>query len=159
MPKLNLDAIDRRILEALQRNGRLTNVELAKESGLSQSPCLRRIKILEDKGIIEGYRAVLNRERVGLGVTVFVSINLQFHSDKDAAVFTDATVKLPEVIACHNVSGETDFLLEVVAQDLRTYSELVLTKLLALPGIKDIRSNFSMKTVKSPAPLPLDHIE
>jgi Lrp/AsnC family transcriptional regulator, leucine-responsive regulatory protein len=159
MPISVLDPIDKRILEALQRDGRLTNVELAQESGLSPSPCLRRMKILEKNGVIEGYRAVLDRGRVGLGVTVFVGINLQRHSDEDADAFTAAILEMPEVVSCHIVSGDTDFLLEVVAPDLRAYSEQVLTKLLTLPGIKDIRSSFSMKTVKSPSPLPLDHVE
>ena len=158
MPNSTLDAIDRRILESLQRNGKLANVDLAHEAGLSASPCLRRVKILEERGVIEGYRAVLDRSRVGLGVTVFVGINLERHTDEDATAFSDAIAELPEVVTCHIVSGETDFLLEVVAPDLRAYSELVLTKLLKLPGIKDVRSNISMKTVKSPAPLPLDHL-
>jgi len=159
MLKSDLDAIDRCILEALQRNGRLANVDLAADAGLSPSPCLRRVKILEEQGVIEGYRAVLDRNRVGLGVTVFVGINLQRHTDEDATAFTDAIARIPEVVTCHIVSGESDFLLEVVAPDLSAYSDLVLTKLLKLPGIKDVRSNFSMKTVKSPAPLPLGHLE
>lgn len=112
MPRLKLDAIDRRILVALQRDARLTNVELADEVGLSPSPCLRRVRMLEDAGVITGYHAELAREEVGLGLTVFVGIKVERHHDNEASAFREAVLQLPEVVSCHLVSGETDFLLQ-----------------------------------------------
>src|SRR5690349_877581 len=116
-----MDAIDRRILEALQDDGRLTVVELAERVGLSASPCLRRLKRLERDGYIEGYRATLQRSRIGLGLTVFVGIKVDGHRDENATALQDAVRAMPEVVSCHIVSGEADFLLEVVMPDLGAY--------------------------------------
>ncbi len=158
MPILKLDAIDRRILAALQRDGRLTNVELAEEVGLSPSPCLRRVRMLEKAGVIRGYHAALDRGGIGLGLTVFVGIKVERHHDEAAAAFREAVRGLPEVISCHLVSGQADFLLQVVVPDLAAYERLLLDKLLRLPGVSDIRSNFAIQTVKAAAALPLDHL-
>lgn len=158
MPKLKLDAIDRRILGALQEDGKLTNVELAERIGLSPSPCLRRVRLLEEAGVIRGRHAALDRSAVGLGLTVFVGIKVERHHDSQAQAFREAVVGLPEVVSCHLVSGEADFLLEVVLPDLAGYERFLLGTLLKLPGVKDIRSNFAIQTVKSGAPLPLDHL-
>src|SRR6185312_4438527 len=117
MPKPYLDAIDGRIVAELQSDGRLSNVELADRVGLSPSPCLRRIKRLETSGLIEGYRATLKREFVGLGFSVFLSVKLYEHANERVAQFEQTMVALPEVIACHLVSGEADYLLEVVVAD------------------------------------------
>ncbi len=158
MPKLKLDAIDRRILAALQRDARLTNVQLADEIGLSPSPCLRRVKILEEAGVIAGYRATLDRGGVGLGLTVFVGIKVERHHDKEAEAFKAAVKALPEVVSCHLVSGESDFLLQVVVPDLAGYERILLGTLLKLPGVADIRSNFAIQTVKAEGLLPLGHL-
>ena len=158
MPKLTLDAFDRRILHELQDDARLTNVELADRIGLSASPCLRRVRILEEAGIIAGYRAVLSRKNTGLGLTVFVGVKVERHHDEEAQAFQDAVKDVPEVIACYLVSGEHDFMLEVVVPDLEGYEQFLMGRLLRLPGVVDVRSNFAIRTVKSPASLPLEHL-
>ena len=150
---MKLDAYDPRILAALQRDGRLSNVQLAEEIGLSPSPCLRRVRLLEEAGVIRGYQASIDRDEVGLGLTVFVGIKVE-----QAEAFHRAVVDLPEVISVHLVSGESDFLLQVVVPDLRAYERLLSETLLRLPGVSDIRSNFAIKTVKAPSPLPLGHL-
>lgn len=158
MPNPTLDAIDRRILEVLQRDARISNVDLAAEVGLSPSPCLRRVRLLEEAGVIESYGAALRRKAVGLGLTVFVGVKVERHRDADAAAFRAAVVERPEVVSCHLVSGDSDFLLQVVLPDLAAYERLLLDVLLKLPGVSDIRSNFAIQTVKSPGPLPLGHL-
>lgn len=158
MPTMKLDAIDRRILAALQRDARLTNVQLAEEIGLSPSPCLRRVRILEEAGVIGGYHAALDRAALGLGLTVFVGIKVERHHDTQATAFRDAVRALPEVVSCHLVSGEADFLLQVVVPDLAGYETFLLKTLLTLPGVADIRSNFAIQTVKAQSALPLDHL-
>ncbi len=159
MPKSRLDDIDRRILATLQRNARLTNVELSAEVGLSPSPCLRRVGLLEKAGVIGGYHASLDRTGVGLGLTVFVGVKVERHQDEAAEAFRKAVRALPEVVSCHLVSGEADFLLQVVVPDLAAYERLLLGTLLKLPGVSDIRSNFAIQTVKQQAALPLDHLK
>jgi Lrp/AsnC family leucine-responsive transcriptional regulator len=154
-----LDRVDRRLLEILQREGRLSNAALAERVHLSPSPCLRRVKALEEDGVIEGYRAVVGRESVGLGLTVFVEIKVEGHSDRLAEEIEAAVTAMPEVVACHIVSGAADFLLEVVVPDLRSYERLLLGSLLKLPAVVDVRSNFAIRTVKAPAPLPLGHLQ
>ena len=159
MPKNQLDAIDCRIIAALQADGRLSNVELAERVGLSPSPCLRRVKRLEQDGTIEAYRAMLGRSRLGLGLTVFVGVKIEPHADPRAEAFQDAIVALPEIVACHMVSGEADYLLEVVVPDLQHYQRFLVGKLLNLPMIREVRSNIAIQTFKSGAPLPLSHLE
>lgn len=158
MPTPDLDAIDRRMLEALQADGRLSNVELADRVGLSPSPCLRRLKRLEKDGVIAGYRASLDREQIGLGLTVFMEMKVDGHRDANATAIQEALRKMPEVVACHLVSGEADFLVEVAVPDLKRYEELLLGRILKLPMVKDIRSNFAIRTVKAASPLPLAHL-
>ncbi|MBN2993017.1 Lrp/AsnC family transcriptional regulator [Pseudomonas cedrina subsp. fulgida] len=158
MPNLKLDAFDRKILEALQRDGRLSNVQLADEIGLSASPCLRRVRLLEEAGVIRGYQATLDRDEVGLGMMVFVGVKVERHNDTEANAFREAVTALPEVISAFLVSGESDFLLQVVVPDLRGYERFVTGSLLKLPGVRDIRSNFAIQTVKPPGSLPLGHL-
>jgi Lrp/AsnC family leucine-responsive transcriptional regulator len=158
MPKYSLDAIDRRIIAELQADARLTNVELADRVGLSASPCLRRVKRLEQDGIIDGYRAVLRRERVGLGFSVFVGVKIDGHANERAVAFENAVCAMPEVIACHLVSGEADYMLEVVVADLEAYQHFLIGKLLTLPIVREVRSNIAIQTRKAGAPLPLAHL-
>ncbi|WP_458130815.1 Lrp/AsnC family transcriptional regulator [Pseudomonas sp. R3-41] len=155
---MKLDSFDRKILVALQRDGRLSNVQLAEEIGLSPSPCLRRVRMLEEAGVIRGYQAVLDRDEVGLGLTIFVGVKVERHNDERAEAFRQAVTALPEVISAFLVSGESDFLLQVVVPDLRAYDRFVTGQLLKLPGISDIRSNFAINTVKTPGALPLGHL-
>jgi Lrp/AsnC family leucine-responsive transcriptional regulator len=118
MPKPDLDAIDRRIVAALQANGRLSNVELAERVGLSPSPYLRRVQRLEREGYIEAYRAVLGRSRIGLGLTVFLGVKIDGHANERALALEEALLAMPEIVACHLVSGDADYLLEVVVPDI-----------------------------------------
>jgi Lrp/AsnC family leucine-responsive transcriptional regulator len=157
MPKSSLDAIDRRLIAELQADARLSNVDLADKVGLSPSPCLRRVKRLEREGYIEGYRAVLRRERVGLGFSVFIGVKIDGHANPLALKFEKAINAMPEVIACYLVSGEADYLLEVVVPDLEHYQHFLVTKLLNLPIVREVRSNIAIQTLKAGAPLPLGH--
>lgn len=158
MPKPTLDAIDARIIAALQADGRLSNHQLAGRIGLSPSPCLRRVKRLEREGYIESYRAVLQRDRVGLGFTAFVTVKIEGHADLAADALQDALVAMPEVVACHMVSGDSDYLLEVVVPDRESYQAFLVDKLLDLPIIKEVRSNIAIQPLKTAAPLPLGHL-
>lgn len=158
MLKHQLDKFDRKILLALQKNGRLSNVELAQEIGLSPSPCLRRVRMLQESGIIKGYGAIIDRDEVGLGLEVFVGVKVERHRAAEAVVFREEISKLPKVTMAHLVSGESDFLLHVVVPDLRAYEKFLTEKLLELPGVTDIRSNFAIKNVKPQSPLPMEHL-
>jgi Lrp/AsnC family leucine-responsive transcriptional regulator len=155
MPKMNLDVLDLKILRTLQAEGRLTHVELADRIGLSPSPCLRRVKRLEAEGIIEGYGARINRAKVGVGVTVFVAVGLERHREEEAERFRKVVQRLRQVISCHAISGESDFLLEIVVADLQEYSEFVLKRLRRIPGVKDLHSSFALEAMKTTSlPLP-----
>jgi Lrp/AsnC family leucine-responsive transcriptional regulator len=158
-PIREIDAIDRRILEQLQRSGRITVLELAQQVGVSASPCLRRLRLLESDRLIKGYGAQLDRERVGLGLAVFIAVKLKSHGDTESAGFRHALLEMAEVIACYITSGEHDFLLRVVVPDLSAYRRFVLDKLLKLPQVKDIYSSFVIDTIKEDAPLPLQHLK
>jgi Lrp/AsnC family transcriptional regulator, leucine-responsive regulatory protein len=159
MPKHDLDTIDCRIVAELQSDGRLSNVELADKVGLSPSPCLRRVKRLERDGYIEGYRAALRRDRVGLGFSVFIGVKIDGHANERAAAFEQAVLAMPEVIACHLVSGESDYFLEVVVPDLGDYQRFLVGELLNLPIVREVRSNIAIQTLKAGAPLPLAHLK
>ena len=156
MPRTDIDGTDLRIVEALQLDGRLSNVDLAERVHLSPSPCLRRTRRLEEQGVIRGYRAEVDRAGVGLGLTVFVEIKVETHSRSNADALSRALADMDEVVACHMISGEADFLLEVVAADLEAYERFLSERLLSLPMIRDIRSNFALRTVKSGGRLPLN---
>lgn len=158
MPKQVLDAIDRRIIAELQADARLSNVDLADRVGLSPSPCLRRVKRLEREGYIEGYRAALRRERIGLGFSVFIAVKIVDHANERALKFEKSINAMPEVIACHLVSGEADYFLEVVVPDLEHYRRFLVGKLLNLPIVREVRSNIAIQTLKAGAPLPLGHL-
>jgi Lrp/AsnC family transcriptional regulator, leucine-responsive regulatory protein len=159
VPNSDLDAIDRRIVAELQADARLSNVALADRVGLSPSPCLRRVKRLEHEGYIESYRAALRRDRVGLGFSVFVAVKIGGHANERALQFEAAVCAMPEVIACHLVSGEADYFLEVVVPDLERYQQFLVGKLLNLPIVREVRSNIAIQTLKAGAPLPLGHLE
>ena len=155
MPLPNLDEIDLRILEILEADGRLSNVELADKVGLSPSPCLRRVRRLEADGIIEGYGAKINRAKVGLGLTAFVSVKLERPREAEATQFGKAMQRLPQVLSCYLISGQPDFLLEVTVSDLSQYSNSLLKSLRDQPRIKEVQSSFVLDSIKQPSPLPL----
>lgn len=155
MPKIDLDQTDLRILAELQQDARLTNVDLAERVHLSPSPCLRRTKRLEEAGVIRGYRADLDRDKIGLGLTVFVEIKVDRHSRQNADALARALAAMPEVVSCCMVSGAADFLVELVVPDLTAYEQLLSDRLLTLPMVADIRSNFALRMIKTAGPLAL----
>ena len=150
-----LDRTDQRLLAALQDDARLTVAELAERVSLSTSPCWRRVRRLEQAGYIAGYHAQLSATRLGYGITAFVSVVMGSHTRDVARAFEAAVQDIPQVIACHNVSGEYDFLLEVVASDLATYGEFARSVLQALPGVRELHSSFSLMSIKATRQLPL----
>ena len=150
-----LDRVDREMLAILQSEGRISNAALADRLHLSPSPCLRRLRALEHEGVISGYAAILDRPRLGLGLTVFVDLKVERHSEQSAAEISRALSEAPEVISAHIVSGVADFRLEVVVADLASYERLLFDLLLKLPHVTDVRSDFALRTVKSTGPLPL----
>lgn len=158
MPDWKLDAIDKRILNALQLDGRLTNLELAERINLSPSPCLRRVRRLEAEELIEGYGARLNRQKVGLALTAFVAVSMERHREADATKFREAVMAMPEVVSCYFTSGDHDFLLEVVVAGLPEYRRFAMEKLPRVAGVKSIHSSFAIDVLKSNVPLPLDHL-
>lgn len=155
MPSVSLDATDLKLLAALQEDARQTTAALSEIVNLSTSPCWRRVKRLEEEGVIEGYRAVLGRRSLGWGVLVFVNVSIDDHSEEEARAFERAVAALPEIIACWSVAGRSDFLLQVVAQDLDTYADFAMTVIRRLPGIKFMQTTFTLKEVKSPTAWPL----
>lgn len=122
---------------------------------MSASPCWRRVRLLEDEGVIQGYSANLDRRKIGLGVLVYVTIQIDNHSDEDASRFERQVQELPEVISCHSVSGGADFMLMVVSRDLDSYAEFSMNTLRRLPGIKTMTTNFALKEIKPFQGLPL----
>ena len=150
-----LDAVDRKLLHALQRDGRSTVGELAELVSLSQSPCWRRVKQLEESGLIEGYHARLSRRKLGYGVTGFVQLQMENHTPEASASFERAVVALPQVLSCHNLSGRYDYQLEIVGIDLESFAEFVRTQIRALPGVREISTSFSLKEVKNSLALPI----
>jgi Lrp/AsnC family leucine-responsive transcriptional regulator len=152
---MELDRTDRRILALLQEDGRRSNVEIAERVALSPSPCLRRIKRLEAAGVIRGYRAIIDRDAIGVGLTVLIDIKIGQHSKENAAILQQTLVSMPEVVSCHMISGTADFSAEIVVRDLQEYERLLTERILVLPMIVDVRSNISLRRIKSEAPLPL----
>jgi len=152
---MELDAIDRRILLALQRDGRLQNVELAKQVGLSPSPCLRRVRLLEEAGIIERYVALLNASKIGMGLTVFVRVWLTGQDAETVDRFTECVKNLPEVVECHLMAGDCDFLLRVVAADLDAYRRFQIEHLTRIKGVQSVKTDIPMQKIKLSTELPL----
>ena len=154
-----LDKFDLAILSELQADARLTNAELASRVGLSAAPCWRRVRALEHNGFITGYRAEINRQKIGLGVLAFVRLDAERNTGDATRVLEEAIRKLPEVITCHYISGTGTFELQVVAQDLDSFSRFALQSLINLPNVKDLHTSFSLGEVKASAALPLGHLK
>jgi Lrp/AsnC family transcriptional regulator, leucine-responsive regulatory protein len=155
---VKLDRYDSRILSALQRNGRLSVVELAESIGLSPTPCARRIKALEASGAIEGYAAILNPARVGLEVLAMVQVKLTEHTDETVARFEREIAQMDEVTKCFAMTGAYDFILEVYGKDLDALSNVVLKKLIRVPNVRDMQSSVVLATVKRSTRIPLAHL-
>ena len=158
VPGPTLDRYDVAILRELQADARLTNTELAARIGLSAAPTWRRVKWLEEQGYITGYRAELDLRRVGLGVLAFVRIDAERNNAEATQALEDAIRALPEVVACHYISGAGTFELQVVATDLDAYSRFARDRLFKLPNVKDLHTSFSLGEVKAGAALPLGHL-
>ena len=155
----DLDRYDVGILTELQADARLSNAELASRIGLSAAPTWRRVKWLEQQGYITGYRAELDRRRIGLGVFAFVRVDAERNTGSATKALEDAIRRLPEVTACHYISGAGTFALQVMATDLDAFSRFATETLLNLPNVKDIHTSFSLGEVKSGAALPLTHLQ
>ena len=156
MPHRQLDVIDRRILEHLQDNARISNVDLAARVGISASPCWRRVRELEESGVISTYVTLIDAASVGLTVSVFVNVSLERQVERELDVFQNAIRERPEVLECYLMTGEADFLLRVVVPDLIAYERFLMDHLTRVPGIASIRSSFALKQVKYRTALPLD---
>ncbi|MCR9372563.1 Lrp/AsnC family transcriptional regulator [Vibrio alginolyticus] len=149
-----MDKIDRQLINLIQKDATLTTAELADQVGLSASPCARRIKRLEQEGVISGYRAIVSRDTVGIAMTVFVEVSLNNHQASSIDEFEHAVVEMDEVISCHVVSGAYDYLLEVVSKDLAGY-ETFTRKLQRLENVKDIHTHLAIRQVKGNGSLPI----
>ena len=149
-----MDQIDQNILRALQFDGRLTNLELSQKVGLSPSPCLRRVRAMEEQGILVGYTALLDQDAYGLPMNVFVSVRLEQQSTASIQKFEDAVNKLDEVLDCYLMTGNRDYLLRVVSQNLKSYEIFVRDKLTTIPGIAAIESSFALGRVKKRSVFP-----
>lgn len=152
---MNLDATDRRILRALQRDGRLQNLELAKQVGLSPSPCLRRVRLLEEAGVIERYVALVNPVAVDVAVTLFVRVWLTGQDEVTVDRFINAVRELPEVLECHLMAGDCDFLLRVVASDLEAYRQFQIKHLARIKGVQNLKTEIPMQKIKLTTELPI----
>jgi len=152
---MELDAIDRRILTALQRDGRLQNVELAKEVGLSPSPCLRRVRRLEEAGVIQRYAALLDPAKIGFGMTLFARVWLTGQDEETVGPFVEAIGKLPQVIECHLMAGDCDFVLRVLAKDLEDYRRFQMEHLGRIKGVRNIKTEIPMQKIKQSTELPV----
>ncbi len=155
MRRAKLDRVDRRILRALQDDGRMTNVELARRAEISAPPCLRRVRALEEAGYIRGYHADVNAEALGYGVTVFAQVGLSSQAETDLKAFEALMQSWPEVRECHMLAGETDFLLRIVAVDWDAYQRFLTTQLTAAPNVMHVKSALAIRTCKSVPGVPI----
>ena len=150
-----LDNIDRRILRMLQRDGRLQNVELAERVGLSPSPCLRRVKMLEEAGVIERYVAVLDAAKIGMGLTFFARVWLRGQDAETVDQFTEEVQRLPQVVECHLMAGDCDFLLRIVAADIDAYRKFQVDHLTRIKAVQSVKTEIPMQKIKLTSELPI----
>jgi DNA-binding Lrp family transcriptional regulator len=155
MPSRLFSASDIKILRQLQQAGRITNQQLADKVGMATSPCWRRVKQLEESGVITGYQAVLDRRKLGLGILAFIRVKIDSHSEEEAQHFEQQVAALEPVIACFAVAGDADFLLQVVAEDLDSFSTFAMSTIRRLPGIKEMQTTLVLREVKPLTPLPV----
>jgi DNA-binding Lrp family transcriptional regulator len=152
---LDLDRIDRKILAFLQARGRASNLELADAIGLSAAQCHRRHRRLEEQGYIAGYAARLNAVRLNLGVTAFIEVTMEKGHIRDLKKFTDVVVDIPEIMECYSVTGDFDYVIKVVARDLKSLSQFLMDQLMRLPGVNSVRSSICLDEIKCSTALPL----
>ena len=152
----NLDRIDRRLLCELQNEGRITNVELAQRVGLTAPPCLRRVRALEDEGVIRGYHADLDASKLGYAITVFALVSLKSQAEDALRQFEEHMRGLAEVRECHMLNGEIDFILKIVSRDLQSFQEFLTSKLTPAPNVASVKTSLTIRTAKQLPGVPLD---
>lgn len=152
---MRLEKAEQKILQALQIDGRMSNVALSEKIGLSESPCFRRVRGLEDAGVISGYGAKLNRRAIGLQITAFIQITIDKQDEKKKCDFQSSVQEEEHIVECHTMSGRHDYLLKVVARSMDHFSKVLLQNILNFPGVRNIESNFSLLAVKEEGELPV----
>lgn len=155
-PVTNLDPIDRQLLSELQDNGRITNVALADKVGLTAPPCLRRVRALENAGVIRGYHADLDPGTLGYGIMVFAMVSLKSQAEEALKAFEDHVGALPEVRECHMLNGEIDYILKVVSEDLQTFQSFLTGYLVNAPNVASVKTSLTIRTTKHEPGVPLD---
>jgi DNA-binding Lrp family transcriptional regulator len=151
-----LDKIDRRLLAELQAEGRVTNVDLARRVGLTAPPCLRRVRALEEEGVIRGYHADLDASKLGFAITVFAMVSLRSQAEEDLKAFEDHITGLDEVRECHMLNGEIDFILKIVSKDLQSFQEFLTSKLTPAPNVASVKTSLTIRTSKHKPGVPLE---
>lgn len=152
----NLDETDRRLLAELQDEGRVTNVELAQRVGLTAPPCLRRVRALEEAGVIKGYHAELDASKLGFAITVFALVSLKSQAEESLRQFEDHMRGLAEVRECHMLNGEIDFILKIVSRDLQSFQEFLTSKLTPAPNVASVKTSLTIRTAKQLPGVPLE---
>jgi DNA-binding Lrp family transcriptional regulator len=152
---MTFDRIDRQILSLLQEDGRMTNVELADRVGLTAPPCLRRVRALEEAGAIRGYHAELDAATLGFPITVFAMVSLRSQAEHDLHAFEEHVANIPEIRECHMLNGEIDFILKIVASDLKSFQEILTTHLTPAPNVVSVKTSLTIRTAKSRAGVPV----
>ena len=151
-----LDEIDKKLLAELQAQGRITNVDLARRVGLTAPPCLRRVRSLEEDGVIRGYHAELDASRLGFAITVFAMVSLKSQAEEDLKGFEEHIKTLPEVRECHMLNGEIDFILKIVSRDLQSFQEFLTSKLTPAPNVASVKTSLTIRTAKYEPGVPLE---
>jgi DNA-binding Lrp family transcriptional regulator len=146
--QISFDGIDRRILAELQNDGRMTNVDLASKVGLTAPPCLRRVRALEEDGVIQGYHAALNPARLGYTITVFAMVSLKSQAESDLRAFEDHVATLEPVRECHMLNGEIDFILKIVSRDLQEFQSFLTTSLTTAPNVAGVKTSLTIRRAK-----------
>ena len=156
---MKLDRIDRRILDIMQRDGRISNLELSEAVGLSPTPCSRRVKRLQDSGLIDGHVTLLNQSRLGLKLTAYIGISMDRHTPERFEAFEQQVIEYPEVMECSVVTGQSaDYLLKAVLPDMEYYERFLLGRLTRIPGVTGVHSSFELRRVVQRTVLPLTHV-
>ncbi|MEP0201127.1 MAG: Lrp/AsnC family transcriptional regulator [Halioglobus sp.] len=156
---MKLDRIDRRILDIMQRDGRISNLELSEAVGLSPTPCSRRVKRLQDSGLIDAHVTLLNQSRLGLKLTAYIGISMDRHTPERFEAFEEQVIEFPEVMECSVVTGQTaDYLLKAVLPDMEYYERFLLGKLTRIPGVTGVHSSFELRRVVQRTALPMTHV-
>ena len=153
---MTMDSIDLKLLSLLQSNGRMTNVELAQKVGLTAPPCLRRIRALEQAGVIRAYHADIVASKMGFSITVFAMVSLKSQAEADLRAFETYLQSIPEVRECHMLNGEIDFMLKIVARDLQSFQELLTSRLTSAPNVSSVKTSLTIRTAKDLPGVPIE---